>query len=540
METILESLPQTAKTRLSQSALWEYQKEFYAVLGQEAWTQKVPFFSTSNVFIARSYAHIILRFMQDWQARHGHDAEPFYIMELGAGTGLFSFYFLKQLQELQAALHPKEIPFVYVMTDFVAANIDHWRTHPALQEFMDAGRLGFAQYEIGGSAHIAVELQGMEDAVIISPEQPTQKPLIIVANYLLDSLSCDIFKIVDGQLQEGLTRPNIRPAENVEMNIGAVMDDAGFDFTYQDAHFPYYENAEYDAILAAYLQELPQANFLFPIGALDCLVTLKQMSQDKLFVIATDKGFGNNHALYMMQKPDIVLHNTAFSVMVNFHTLGEFAQRCDGGCFHQSFIGQLNTSVFSLGFDFHALAETTHATEFFIDVVSPSNLFSMYVLLDRNKESYSVDEIISHLSLFHWDPYVVNTCLPVLAARFQEMNPVIIDNLIDGLCKSMELFYYLPNNSSFFHNVGVFYQSIGDFEAALNYYQISINYAGPQDFVAYNMGLCAYFHKDYDAAIQYFTEALALGYEHNILVKGWIVQAQEEKEDYAFSKVTPR
>jgi len=44
---------------LSQSVLWNFQREFYKREGMEAWNWQVPFYVTSNPYIANSYASLI-------------------------------------------------------------------------------------------------------------------------------------------------------------------------------------------------------------------------------------------------------------------------------------------------------------------------------------------------------------------------------------------------------------------------------------------------------------------------------------------------
>ena len=87
------------KVPFSDSKLWDWQRGYYSVKGIEAWSSNdVPFEVTSNPYIESSYANIIVRFIQDYSRQNPETAkEPFYILELGAGTGQFSYYFLKAL-----------------------------------------------------------------------------------------------------------------------------------------------------------------------------------------------------------------------------------------------------------------------------------------------------------------------------------------------------------------------------------------------------------------------------------------------------------
>jgi len=59
--------------------------------------------------------------------------EPFYIIELGAGSGKFSYFMLKALQELKDISDFPVDKIIYVMTDFTENNFKFWRDHPSLK-----------------------------------------------------------------------------------------------------------------------------------------------------------------------------------------------------------------------------------------------------------------------------------------------------------------------------------------------------------------------------------------------------------------------
>lgn len=66
----------------------------------------VPHFITCNAFIGRSYAHVLNGFLRDCMRGKSCMAldptEPLYIIELGTGSGKFSFFMLKALLEMKA------------------------------------------------------------------------------------------------------------------------------------------------------------------------------------------------------------------------------------------------------------------------------------------------------------------------------------------------------------------------------------------------------------------------------------------------------
>ena len=101
--------------RLSESQLWPLTRRFYDEKGPAAWQDgPVPFYITSNPFIAHAYAQIALSYLRDLRAlaqrgpRAGSPSgeptfapidpsKPVYFIELAAGHGQLSFFLLKQL-----------------------------------------------------------------------------------------------------------------------------------------------------------------------------------------------------------------------------------------------------------------------------------------------------------------------------------------------------------------------------------------------------------------------------------------------------------
>src|SRR5579864_6849199 len=88
--------------RFSKSVLWKIQREYYDQLGINAWVNLIPYYITSNPYIAKSYAKIALNFIRNWKDLHPQtEQQPFYIIEFGAGPGHFGFYVIKAITELK-------------------------------------------------------------------------------------------------------------------------------------------------------------------------------------------------------------------------------------------------------------------------------------------------------------------------------------------------------------------------------------------------------------------------------------------------------
>lgn len=90
------------------------------------------------------YARLILGYLKDCfgscvSSMHVDIRRPIYIVELGAGSGKFSYYVLKKLMDLRE-FWPKtgiQVPFKYIMTDITEANIAFWRKHPKFKPFIE-------------------------------------------------------------------------------------------------------------------------------------------------------------------------------------------------------------------------------------------------------------------------------------------------------------------------------------------------------------------------------------------------------------------
>ena len=185
----------------SKSKVWQAQRRYYDQSGIDAWSGDVPCYITTNPFIAYHYAAVVAAFIEDWQKTHPSDDidQPFYCVEIGAGHGQFGFYFLKKLQEIMHAKGVQKIPVCYVMTDFTQTNIEFWKKHPALNEFVESGLLDFAQFDFENDDALHLIHQ---DRVVARGD--IHQPVVVFANYLFDSIVTDVFRVSDGRMEEAL------------------------------------------------------------------------------------------------------------------------------------------------------------------------------------------------------------------------------------------------------------------------------------------------------------------------------------------------
>ena len=186
--------------RLSDSLVWRLQRESYLRRGEQAWlADQVPSYITSNTYIAAAYARVVLGYLRDHAAATAGDA-PFYVLELAAGSGEFSFLFLKKLLALLRAtptLAPLRLR--YVMSDLAPANVEAWRGRAGLKPFVEAGVLDFATFDVERDGQLTL----LHSGETLRPDS-LRNPLTVIANYTFDTTAQDVFWIRDGVLHEGL------------------------------------------------------------------------------------------------------------------------------------------------------------------------------------------------------------------------------------------------------------------------------------------------------------------------------------------------
>ena len=199
-------------TRFSKSILWKLNRNFYHEKGIAAWTQGyVPHFITNNAYHAKVFTRLFHSFLTDYYNNNNNDNNtneaPFYIIELGGGCGKFAFLFLRSLQEKKQQ-HP--INIVYVLTDCTATNVQYYQSHPSLRPFFENGQLDVAILDDENSnsrtsssaSDSCFSLRLCQSGIVLSSKNPSKNPIVLIANYVFDTLCQDCFQVCNGQLRE--------------------------------------------------------------------------------------------------------------------------------------------------------------------------------------------------------------------------------------------------------------------------------------------------------------------------------------------------
>lgn len=470
-----------SKKRLSESMLWTLQEDFYDKSGVNAWVGKVPYFITSNAFIADSYARTTLRYLQDC-LRSGalNTRDPCYILELAAGSGKFSFLTLKRLLDLQPGYGLEELSLCYIMSDFTDNNLTFWESQPQLQPYIESGQLDFALFNM--ESDTAIQLRHQQQ------QAHNDNPLIVYGNYIFDTVRHDAFYIENHYLHQSVITTST-PKDNLKGGSPKNLDLLETQFTHQPIADDFYEIPAFNRLLSFYKEHiLTPSTVLLPVTGLRCLNNLQQNFK-KMLLLSTDKGHAHLEELEGCKEPHIAFHGS-FSLMVNFHAIGRFFTDQEGHYFSQTLRNGIKTVACVLGHTTDDLRETTLSASQAFDGFSTANFFGLHTHIKKGLNDHSIDVLTHYLELAHWDPYVFNLVCKRIQALIKQADFNTQRYILERLPDVAAQFYFMPDDQNPLFEIGLIFHAMEDYETALDYYKQSSRYFGDPYWTIYNIALC--------------------------------------------------
>jgi len=502
---------------LSQSNIWRKQKLFYRQNGIMAWSNnKMPFYATSNPYIADSYAQIIIRFFQDTISLPTYsDQEPIYILEMGTGTGMFSYHLIKKLLTLQQDLNLSHVKWQYIMSDIVSGNLEFWETQPNLRPYIEAGYIDFAIYDAEKNNKIQ-----LKRSQLILTDKTFSNPLIAIANYVFDSLRHDFCYIKAGEIQIGMVNPILEIDNNIN-NQGMDIRAIDPEFHYSTVALPFYKQSVINNILAELRANVNNNHFILPIGPINCLENLLHMAKDQLLVLIADKGYSYSYENYKHAPTDIVIHHDAISLAVNFQALAQYTTLKKGSTYLSNGTFDINCAALLFGNNQPKFNETRTAINSQFERFNPGGLTRLHVFLNAYKQFSNPGLVLAQLNNTCWDTNVFNENLMILMQLTKHNTPYTLEDLYAILPKVANNFYYTPWAPDTLFNIGLLLQNLEDYQGAIDYYQRSISYFGRLTRQLHNMAICHYNLGQIEQARQLWYETLTLDSEHHE-ASGWL------------------
>ncbi len=482
--------------------------------------------------------------------------EPFYIVELGGGTGKLAFYILKSLEDMKDLI---DFPFqniVYVLTDFTESNINFWEQHQALKPFVESGRLDFAKFEAVNDTELHLKKSGK-----VLKIGEVKNPICIVANYLIDTLCNDVFQIEKGKVKVALVSVGVRESDSIKLdkdrkvdhNDPDIINNLQNEYKYReiDEH-SYYSSSQsitvpkdakhFSGILAWYkdnFKDSDGASFLIPTGFLKAVRNISDLSSGKAFIITGDKGNTNPNYFCGLTDPHIAIHGS-FSLMVNFHAIILYIMSRGG----YSLTGNqeesaLQVNCFILN-ETHSVAKNNDykskfpmTTFLFEEAVnfSPNDFFVTQKFLNEESNP-SLLPIISLLKLSNWDPDIFYKFRDEILNSLSSAGSKLRYDLACGIDKIWDHYYHLGNDENgkdILFELGRVCYGLLIFHKALMFYEQSLKYYGDHHITYHNSGLCHFSLLDFEEAKLKFQKALEINpqYEKS---KDWFERVQRKLE----------
>ncbi len=489
-----------ADVSLSHSAIWRLQWDFYAQRGLKAWTEDmVPSYITNNPFIAEIYAQIVAGFLVDCmehaqrESRPLSTENPLRILELGAGTGKFAYLFLRKITALLQAKNIAPQILRYCMTDCSDTLLIDWRANRYLAEFVDRGILEFELLR-GDEENTSRFFRGKNP----EPAKQANGPLVVIANYVFDSLPQDAFIISDGKISEALvtttTNASAAPSGSEERSVPLL---SGLQLAFKNAPLPpdRYADRSWNDILEQYRCRVPAATVLFPCAALKMLQQLVNSSDGRMLVLAADKGFTHEEDLAFSQgPPTLEFHasNHCFSQVVNFDAISKYFAGNGGEAYlPQKHFSSLSICVFVQRRPGDAFPTTGKAYEQALAGFGPDDLFALMSWLNAHLEETSVLQALALLRLTRWDTTALLRLFPVIARQLRNVSAERHDLRHAVLSTWANHYPISPGENVLAFNCGVILLELRFFADALAMFKTSEQIFGRSAATSYNLGLCA-------------------------------------------------
>lgn len=489
-----------AEQRLSRSKLWSLTRRYYDQAGIEAWRgATVPCYVTNNPHLAHAYAQVFLGFLRDLRASAEAPAEPVTIVEIGAGSGRFAYLFLRALTDLLRRSPLAGARFRYVMTDFAEANVRFFQAHASLRPFVEQGLLDFALFD----AERDHEIRLLHAGVTLAPGS-LASPLVVVANYVFDTLRQDAFSFADGALRAcAVTLTSEEPI--ADLDDPAILGKVSPVYSFRPAPLDFYDEPGLNAILRGYVARSEGATVLFPFAAIRAVDRLAALASGRMLLLSAD--YDHLHEAADPEAAPRMLVHGSLSMPVNYHAIAEHVRARGGRVLaptHQH--AHLAISAFLLGAA-SGHEETQLAFEEAVERASPDDIFALRREILDGKDRLGLGQALSLIRWSRYDPYVLRDCLPTLWAHVHSASTVVVPDVVHAVSRAWDAYYPIGEALDLAFELGLLLHAYGASREAIALFEASIRLYGDDPRARWNIGLCHYALGDLPLAFACFGEA---------------------------------
>jgi tetratricopeptide (TPR) repeat protein len=505
-----EPIPLEDPVPLSQSVLWTLQRRYFEQTGPAAWRKsEVPHYVTTNAYLARAYARVFAGYVEDALAAGPEGAfgridraHPVNIVELGAGSGRLGFLLARELAELS---RERDLPrFRVIVTDFAEANVVGFAARPEFAELLALGQVDFAIFDADEPAPLTLRHSGE-----VLGAGSLANPLGVVANYVVDTLRQDAFAIRDGRLLEIVVQACL-PAEGRAADDSDASKDVTLLRKSRPATLPYYDDPVLDSLLERYRDGLTDTEVVVPVGAIRALRFLLDLADDRVCLIAGDKGYRRLTDLDKRPIGDLVKHGS-FSMMANLDAVSHvFGARGGTTLHHSNRYTRFTISAFAATAREPAdLRRFQAAYTHDIDGFGPAEYHRLYKML-KEFEAPRIALILLLLRLSAFDPTMFSRYAGIILESVSDASRAIQQDVAVCIDQVVARSYPVSAKDDAVFLAGrVLYRCQRPAEAAALFERVVAEQ--PERHVAwYNLGLCMERQARPDEARRCYQAALSL------------------------------
>lgn len=473
-------------TRFDQSIIWSLLHRFYMEAGPEAWSNKiVPQRSTSNAFCADTYASIVASFFKELVAEG--NSQPPLIIELGGGSGRFSWQFLNRLFNYHFAGSNDCPAFTYLLTDGSTKNIENWKKKERFAPLVESGVLEFAQLLIETDPIIRTEKGDLK------PEDLADRPVIIIANYLFDSIASNMVRVRDHQIEQVYIEAQSTTRDFLKKPITSF-ESVTERFESRPIAGDPTGHPVIDAALRRYAEKPGDFHVVVPQICLEFVE--KFLDRDTpLLLLAGDLAY-SDPAEFKLQSP--LIFSTYFAHYTNMHLFGELFGAYGGAMQSQrhkdaNFSCNLLSLPGKKRWQDLTLARTRETALTLLKDFNPYDAHEIIEMIEGSAGAMSIRQVMALIRFSKFDPEVAAACIrPILFNIEQGEEDIDREQLYETFMEAFRA--YLPDGSDVIFDCGIaqIFIQLGYHVQALNLIEHTIREFGENAPRLYEKSLALY------------------------------------------------
>ena len=224
---------------------------------------------------------------------------------------------------------------------------------------------------------------------------------------------------------------------------------------------PYYDETIYNEILAEYEAVFPDTILTFPNVGLDCVRFWQGFGNGRYLLLTADRGYTLPESLIDQGDPLPNLHGS-FSLMVNYHAIGQYVQRAGGQVLHPPhYQDNLQVVAYLLGDVAQNGRETHLAFHQAINQSGPDDFFALKTALAPHLEHLTLPQILSYVRLSAYDADIFADCLSTLLAHIPHVSPAWYTDVYDVTAKVWQGYFPLTEDDDLAREIGHLLTAMG-------------------------------------------------------------------------------